>query len=113
MNEENNNLENNITEKMGSVMPQKEESSMGAVVGAIIVIVVIVIGGLYFLSQRVQEVDSGIEPNQIRREEDQATLDLMLQNPSDEIADIEADLVDTDLSNLDQELGNIEAELSL
>jgi len=43
---------------------------------------------------------------------DQATANLEAQSDSDEVADIEADINNTDLANIDKEMATIEAELS-
>lgn len=77
----------------------KPENGKGATVGAIIIVLLLVIGGAYVFSQS----QSGPEANQ--------TEELSTQSSSTEIADIEADLENTNLEDLDRELEEIEAEL--
>ena len=81
------------------------------------VILVGVVGGLWFYNQKtLQESSSQIAPVAEEMapitEEDAQTAALEQQSDSDEMADIEADLEATDLSNLDDEMADIETEIA-
>jgi len=110
MNEENKNMNNQPV----TPLQKSESEGVGPLVGAVIVILIIALGGVYFLSKKVEEVnDDGVSGEEIMQEQDMTTLGLQTQQNSDEIADIEADLNATDLEDLDRELENIDGELSL
>jgi hypothetical protein len=90
------------TSPMPETMPGEKPkgSSAGPVVGAIIIIVIIVLGGLYFWGKKLAEAPV-----------DEETLELQEVNSSDDLADIEADLENTELDSLDSDFGELEAEL--
>ncbi len=83
-------------------MPPRNETSVGPVIGIVIIVIIIILGGLYFWGSRVN--DTMIN--------DEALIDsLSVQGTSDEIADIDADLVGTNLEGLDADLSSIDTEL--
>ena len=93
---------------------QEEKKSTGALVGSIIIIIILIIGGLYLWGERlVKEEQGDMTPEDILNEEDLTTDALGVQGESDELGDIEEDLLDTDLDNLDDELENIDLELDM
>ena len=91
-----------------------EKKSMGPIVGIAIIVILIIYGGLYYWGGKIKNQDQkSATAEEILNQED-GSLDLLrTQRPSDEIADIEADLDSTNLEGLDKELDDIDAELGL
>jgi len=90
----------------------EEKKHVGPMIGIVIIVAVIILGGLYFLEQRaVDTTESGMTAQEVMQVPDETLNALETQGVSDEVADIEADLTDTDLSGLDAELEDIEAQL--
>lgn len=75
----------------------------------ILATVVIVAIGILFILGNTLGIPLAPKPTPTT---DTQTKALLEQKTSDDAADIEKDLEDTDLSNLDQELGDIDKELS-
>jgi len=74
-----------------------------------------VVAGLWFYNQKtLSRYNQTVVPTQetMTSEEDTQTATLDSQSDSDEVAYIEADLQNTDLSNLDKEMADIENEIS-
>ena len=89
----------------------EERKSMAPVIGSIIVIAVIVIGGLYLYGEQVvKRQQAQMTPEEILAETDPQLEALASQGSSDEVADIEGDLDNTDFSDLDAELDNLDLE---
>ena len=84
------------------------------ILGVIIALclVFLVYGYLKLSLQKPASTPTPIPTPTAAEEVDEQTSDLEEQGTSDEIGDIEADLEETDLSEIDQELEDIESELS-
>jgi uncharacterized protein HemX len=118
MEEQEKQINNEMSEDQLVSNEKVEEKTVGAIIGVIIIVVIIIIGGLYFFfkQNKTQEeipVETTPTAEEIAAEPDNAIQALETQGTSDKITDIEADLGNTDLKNLDIEMGNIEAELNL
>ncbi len=98
-----------------SPAPQNDKSA-GPAIGIIIIILVVMLGGLYFWSQKTEvKRMNEIENAQIQEESMRAQAELEMlqtQGSGDDLDSIEADLNNTDFSNLGSEIDNIEAESS-
>jgi uncharacterized protein HemX len=97
-----------------------DKKSVGPIVGIAIIVVILIFGGLYYWGSKLDINDETIidivdapTTEEILNEQDVTLERLQIQDTSDEIADIEADLDLTDLNDLDAELGNIDTELGL
>ena len=92
----------------------EEEKSMGGAVGAIIIVAILVIGGIYFINRDTAVAPTGADltAEEIVAQPDEVVEALGTQGASDEVDDIEADLL-LDLGNLEEGLGDIDAELGL
>jgi len=87
-----------------------DKKSYGPIFGIVIIVILIVLAGFYFWGNQLQErVSEEVVSEEVT--EDAGTAEEPL-SPSDEIADIEADLDATLLDDLDAELGDIDAELN-
>ncbi|MFA6397450.1 MAG: hypothetical protein WDK96_01200 [Candidatus Paceibacterota bacterium] len=78
-----------------------ESKSHGALIGSIIVVVILIIGGIYFWNTDVKQA---LQEKQLNQQDEQLVQQLNTQGTSDELADIEKDLNDTQLDNLDQNI---------
>ena len=82
------------------------------------IVLVGVVAGLWFYNQKSlnslnQQTSVPVEEANLTNEEtDAQTAALEAQSESDEIVDIEADLQNTNLSNLDKEMADIEEEIN-
>ncbi len=109
-------LENQIPTTQDSL--SSKEGTLGPIVGSVIVIIVLILGGIFFWTERAEKVTN--TQNETSSEEagspvptsDSTVTELETQSEGDEIADIQADIANTNLDNLDEELGAIEAELN-
>lgn len=98
--------------QMPNINNSQEKKSIGPLIAVIIILALIVVGGLYFLNERSSNRYVAPEINQ---GEDPVVESLEIQNGSDELESIEADLEATNLSGLDSEdmEAEIQAELSI
>ena len=99
-------------------LKQEQQKSIGPIIGIAIILVIIIFGGLYYWggqisNQKLREQQENVTAEEILNQEDVILERLRIQETSDEIIDIEADLDVTDLNDLDKELENIDAELSI
>ncbi len=85
----------------------------GPVVGIIIIIIILVIGAVYVFTNQLNApvVDDEMTAEEIENLPDEATDELLQYSNSDELTDIERELMETDLDNLEADLDEIEAEL--
>lgn len=88
----------------------KETKSWGPMIGLIVILALIIVGSVYFFLSEDKLSTSG-EPSVADIENDLEKL--RSQSESDELADIEADLRATNLSDLDAELDAAGRELDL
>jgi uncharacterized protein HemX len=115
--------ENNFNQNLNTVqsdVTQEEvaKKPVGPIIGIAIIVVILIFGGLYYWGAQISKQDANVEQEsltteQIENQEDQIIEQLQIQNTSDNVADIEADLNATDLENIDQDLENIDLEFSL
>lgn len=91
---------------------KQKDKPIGPVVGVAIIVSVIILGGFYFWSAELSKKNAldmtGVD---ILNQDDPALNALQKQGSSDSIADIERDLLNTDLDNIDSELENIGTEV--
>lgn len=92
---------------------QSEQKSWGPAIGLVVILLIIIAGSFYFFRGGTPKGDA---PNQeaepsITDIEDELQ-SLREQSESDEVADIKADLDDTDVSGLDEELNLAEDEVA-
>lgn len=87
----------------------KNPESAGPVLGIIIIIALLVVGGMFVLANRLAV--PALTADEIETAPDATTDALGTQATSTDLESIEADVNNTNLSNLDAELGQIEAEL--
>ncbi|MFQ5541047.1 MAG: hypothetical protein ACE5F4_02275 [Candidatus Paceibacteria bacterium] len=93
--------------------PPEKEGGLGPVIGIIIIIALLVIGGVYYFTVGIDQIQNGqsaIENEMTAGEEANV---LRQQSGSTELADIEADLNATDLSGLDEASAQFEEELQV
>ena len=83
-----------------------KKSGFAPVLGIIVIIALLAFGGLYYLTQGIDQI-----PSYEAGENDAAVQALSEQSASDAIADIEADVEATDLSEIDALLEDLEADL--
>lgn len=77
------------------------------------IVIVVVVAGFYMWPKEGSAPANAPEENQVVQEEVDASASALQQvSPSDEVADIENDLNNTDLSGLDKEVSDIEAEVN-
>jgi len=81
------------------------EKTYGPIIGLVIIIVVIALGSVYFLQKREQNV----APQDQNAE--QQTEQIVSQNDSDEITDIEADLNATNFSEIDAGISDLDTSI--
>ena len=90
-------------------MPKNKEGGAGSIVAIVVIVVLLVLGGVYYLmmggalpASNTSEVLPTMEDVQNSSDSEvQATL---TQSPSDELADIDADVQATNLSGVDSAL---------
>ena len=85
---------------------EENKTSVGPIIGTIIIIALIVLGGLYFWGKRIEETKltktlTSEEPQNEQMSEAAAIISV---GTSTNINDIEADLNNTNTTNLDTEL---------
>lgn len=90
---------------------EQEQQGAGPLIGIIIIVLILVLGGIYYAGKTEAPEAEGPSAADILDESDPLSEELQDVGTSDEIADIESDLLDTNLQNIDAELGDIEAEL--
>ena len=85
------------------------QHSSGPMIGIIVIVLMLILGGYYFWSTKVDEVQQADTPTTIQPggETEAVVNQLEEQDSSDEIASIEADLNATDLEAIDSELDDI------
>lgn len=86
----------------------KAGGGIGAVVGIIIIVILLALGGVYYFTTGVDNLERNDEAPTIVGDEAAA---LKEQGTSTELADIEADLTATDFSGLDEASADFESEL--
>lgn len=84
-----------------------QQGGFGPIFAIIVIIILLALGGLYYFTEGVEQV----QDTQQEETGDETVDALMQQGDSDEIADIEADLDATDLSEVEDILDDIDAEL--
>ncbi|MBI1975545.1 MAG: hypothetical protein HYS59_00910 [Candidatus Vogelbacteria bacterium] len=89
---------------------QEQQQGVGPLFGIIIIVLVLVLGGLYYAGSRPSG-QSAQTAEEILAQDDASLENLLVQQSSDGVASIEADLSATDLDGLDAEIGAIESEL--
>lgn len=89
--------------------PKKQNGGAGAVIGIIIIIILLGLGGVYYFTTGVRQVQDGQPAPELTADEEAAVLSA--QGTSTELPDIEADLEATDLSGLDDASLDFESEL--
>lgn len=99
-------MENNQPE---SVVPptQKNGGNLGAVIAIVVIVLLLLAGGFYYFTSGIKSLNEYDDVPAI-------TGDQELFPPtstSDAIADIEADINNTDLSEVDQLLNDLDSEL--
>lgn len=98
-----------------SIVRGNTEGGKGPLIGTIIIIVLLIAGGAYFLTSRIEENRRTNEMASSTLETevpDPETTALKIQGTSTDLADIENDALNSDISDLDKELNSIEAEIS-
>lgn len=91
---------------------KQKDKPLGPVVGVAIIVAIIILGGFYFWSSELSKKNAqDMTGAEILSQDDPALSALQKQGSSDSIADIERDLLNTDLDNIDQELENIGIEV--
>jgi hypothetical protein len=91
------------------------EGGKGPLIGTIIIVILLIVGGAYFLTNRIEENRRAGEMASSTLEAgvpDPETTALKIQGTSTDLADIENDALNSDISNLDKELDSIESEIS-
>jgi len=83
-----------------------KKGGLGAVIGIIVIIVLLALGGIYYFTQGVSQIP------QYNAQEDAAVMQMKTQSDSNALADIEADVNATDLSEIDALLEDLDAEAS-
>ena len=90
---------------------EENKTSVGSIISAIIIIAVIVLGGLYFWGKRIEESkkaqDITTDTTQPTAQMDpvqQEAAAIKTTSQSDDLTSIEADLKNTNTTNLDAEL---------
>lgn len=100
------------------MQPEQEEQStphfadhkkggVGPVLGIIVIIILLALGGLYYFTTEINNIPSYEVPAN-----DESVQVLQEQSSSDVIADIEADVNATDLSEIDALLDDLDADAS-
>jgi len=86
----------------------KKDGGIGPILGIIIIVILIALGGLYYFTTGI----NNLEQQEIQDETtpDEAAATLEVQGTSDDLADIEADLNASDFSNLDESVTSFDAE---
>lgn len=98
--------------------PQQEEQAtpnfsdhkkggIGPVLGIIVIIILLALGGLYYFTTGVEQIPT----YEVDSNTDETVMELQEQSSSDAIADIEADVEATDLSEIDTLLEDLDADL--
>lgn len=106
-------MSNNNMNMGGNMMPPvpEEKSHFGAISGIVIIVIILALGGLYLWGKELNNDESTAPKNDVVVNEamiiDESTQALETQGASDNISDIEADLINTDLKNLDADLLSI------
>lgn len=88
--------------------PTKPSTGIGAVVGIIIIVILLALGGVYYFTTGVDNLERNDEAPVLVGDEAAA---LKEQGSSTELADIEADLNATNFSGLDEASADFESEL--
>ena len=95
-----------------------EKSGKGPIIGAVIIIIILIIGGLYVWKNSSLSIPD--ETGTVGKNEAGTAIEMLpdgslnaleSQSSADDLGSIEADVLNTDFSNLDEELGVIETEL--
>lgn len=86
--------------------PKKQNGGIGATIGIVIIIILLALGGVYYFTTGVEQI-----PTYEQQEQDAAVEALENQGTSSNLADIEADVNATDLSETDLLIDDIEADL--
>jgi len=85
---------------MGQNLEDNGGTSAGPIIGIIIILAIIILGGLYFWSQRIEDVITTDDTMMT----DEILNSINTQNSTDDTSSIETDLNSTDIENLDSEL---------
>lgn len=85
---------------------KKDGNGIGPLLGIIVIIALLALGGFYYFTRGVNQI-----PSYEASEQDATVEALEEQSTSDAIADIEADVNATDLSEIDALLDDLEADL--
>ena len=94
---------------------EENKTGIGSIIGAIIIIALIVLGGLYFWGKRIeeskntQEMTSDNTQPSTQDASAQEAAAIKSMSSSDDLNSIEADLKNTQTTNLDSEL-NVQAQ---
>ncbi len=108
MDPQNQNPNQNIPTNIPTQMPVQNKSSLGSILGTIIIIGIIILGGLYFWGKRIEE--SKLNQNLVSQStdetpqvQDEASV-IKSVSSGDDFQSIQADLDNTNTSNLDKEV---------
>ncbi|MBI4155947.1 MAG: hypothetical protein HY507_01805 [Candidatus Zambryskibacteria bacterium] len=82
---------------------ETQKSSIGSIIGTIIIIALIILGGLYFWGKRIEETkltqDLTTSPTEMTVDNSEAAI-IKSTSSSDDLGSIEADLNNTNTTNL-------------
>lgn len=88
-----------------------KEGGAGPVIGIIIIIILLGLGGVYYFTTGVDQIQSEDAMMEESMSADEAAAKVREQGSSTDLADIEADLQATDFSGLDDASAEFESEL--